>query len=100
VPLPWTFSVPALIAETATSRYGLHKTALVYSVAIAVLVTAAAASFLFRHRSPADGPELATAQPDPPLGPCTVPPCSYRTAPAPCPHHWWKDEYSVSHHPA
>jgi MFS family permease len=80
------FSVPALIAGAATSRYGLHKTALVYSVAIAVLVAAAAASFLFRRGGPAGRPELAAAHPDPPPGPCTVPPCSRRTAPArlPC----------------
>jgi MFS family permease len=76
------FSIPALIAGAATSRYGLHNTALVYSVAIAVLVAAAAASFLFRRGGPAGRPELAAAQPDPPPGPCTVPPCSQRTAPA------------------
>jgi MFS family permease len=76
------FSVPALIAGAATSRYGLHKTALVYSVAIAVLVAAAAASFLFRRGGPAGRPELAAAHPDPPPGPCTVPPCSRRTTPA------------------
>ena len=87
------FSVPALIAGTATSRYGPHKTTQVYSVAIAVLVTAAPASFPFRHRSPADGPELAAAQPDPLPGPRTVPgqapphkagPQSWPPGPAPC----------------
>jgi MFS family permease len=44
------FSVPALIAGIATSHYGLRPTALVYSVVIAVLVVAAASSFLFRRR--------------------------------------------------
>ena len=70
------FSVPALIAGAATSRYGLHNTALVYSVAIVVLVAVAAASLLFRRGGPAGRPELAAAHPDPPPGPCTVPPCS------------------------
>ena len=62
-------------------------------MAIAVLVTAAPASFPFRHRSPADGPELAAAQPDPLPGPRTVPgqvpphkagPQSWPPGPAPC----------------
>ena len=35
------FSVPALIAGVATTRFGLHSTALVYSAALAVLAAAA-----------------------------------------------------------
>ena len=35
------FSVPALIAGVATTRFGLHATALVYSAALAVLAAAA-----------------------------------------------------------
>jgi MFS family permease len=35
------FSVPALIAGLATTRFGLHSTALVYSAALAVLAAAA-----------------------------------------------------------
>lgn len=40
------FSVPAVIAGIATSHYGLHKTALVYSPVVAVLAATAAASLL------------------------------------------------------
>jgi MFS family permease len=42
------FSVPALIAGIATTKFGLHSTALVYSAALAVL--AAAAIGLLSHR--------------------------------------------------
>ena len=35
------FSVPALIAGVATTRFGLHSTALVYSASLAVLAAAA-----------------------------------------------------------
>ena len=34
------FSVPALIAGVATTRFGLHSTALVYSASLAALVAA------------------------------------------------------------
>src|SRR5579863_9095524 len=37
------FSVPALIAGVATTRFGLHSTALVYSASLAVLAAAATA---------------------------------------------------------
>jgi predicted MFS family arabinose efflux permease len=50
------FGLPALIAGIATSHFGLHDTALVYSVVIAVLAIAAAAGLLFeadaRTRAP------------------------------------------------
>jgi MFS family permease len=40
------FSVPALIAGVATTSFGLHATALVYSASLAVLAAAAAAACL------------------------------------------------------
>lgn len=43
------FSIPALIAGVATSRFGLYPTALVYSAAVAALAAVAAALLLFRH---------------------------------------------------
>jgi hypothetical protein len=42
------FSVPVVAAAVATTHFGLHQTAVVYS---AVLTAAAAASILFRRRS-------------------------------------------------
>ncbi len=44
------FSVPALVAGVATTRFGLHSTALVYSAALAVLA-AAAVGILFSRGS-------------------------------------------------
>jgi MFS family permease len=44
------FSVPALIAGVAATRFGLHATALVYSASVAVLVVAAGAILLLRRR--------------------------------------------------
>ena len=72
------FSIPALIAGVATSRFGLHESALIYCASIAALVTAAAGSFLFRKGRPSGRPEPAAAQADLPPGPCTVPPSSDR----------------------
>ena len=43
------FSVPAVIAGVATSHYGLHSTALVYSSVVAVLAATAAASLAVRR---------------------------------------------------
>ncbi len=42
------FSIPALIAGVATTRFGLHSTALVYSAALAVLAAVAVAVLLSR----------------------------------------------------
>ena len=42
------FSVPALIAGVATTKYGLHNTALVYSASLTALVVAAAGILIFR----------------------------------------------------
>jgi MFS family permease len=68
--------IPALIAGVATSRYGLHDTALVYTLVVAALTAAAAGSFLVRRMGASGGPQRVTAYPDPPPGPCTVPPCA------------------------
>ena len=43
------FSVPALIAGVAATKFGLHATALVYSASVAVLVVAAAGILLVRR---------------------------------------------------
>jgi hypothetical protein len=50
------FSVPVVIAGVATTHFGLHQTAVVYSAALAVLAAAAAGIFLFRRRSVPRGP--------------------------------------------
>ena len=42
------FSIPALIAGVATTKYGLHSTALVYAAALAVLAAVAVAVLLAR----------------------------------------------------
>jgi hypothetical protein len=42
------FSVPALIAGVATTAFGLHSTALVYSAALAALALAATGILVFR----------------------------------------------------
>ena len=59
------FSVPALIAGVATTTYGLHSTALVYSAALAVLAAAAVAILRFRSGDrparPGPGPGDAVA---------------------------------------
>jgi Major Facilitator Superfamily len=44
------FSVPVVIAGVASTHFGLHQTAVVYSGALAVLAAAAAGSFLLRRR--------------------------------------------------
>jgi hypothetical protein len=44
------FSVPALIAGVAATKFGLNATALVYSASVAVLVVAAAGILLVRRR--------------------------------------------------
>ena len=42
------FSVPALIAGVATTKFGLHSTPLVYSASLAALVVAAIGILLVR----------------------------------------------------
>jgi hypothetical protein len=73
-------AIPAVIAGISTSRYGLHDTALVYSVLVAALAAAGAGRFLVRRIS--GGPECGTSYPNLPPGPCTAPPC-LPIAPAP-----------------
>lgn len=65
--------IPAVIGGIATSHYGLHNTARVYSVAVAGL--AAAAVSLLVHRMVTGRTQRATHDLDAPLGPGTVPPC-------------------------
>jgi MFS family permease len=45
------FSIPVLAAGIATTQVGLHRTALFYCAAIAVLAAVAAGSLIFRRRS-------------------------------------------------
>jgi MFS family permease len=69
------FSVPALLAGAATTRFGLRPTALVYSAALAALVAAAAGTLFFRPGRRPTQPSPASNAAMPP-GPCTGPPCS------------------------
>jgi MFS family permease len=68
------FGLPALIAGIATSHFGLHDTALVYSVVIALLAVAAAGGLLFEGDAPTHAPHAAASPHELPPGPCTVPP--------------------------
>ncbi|HTW04525.1 MAG TPA: MFS transporter [Streptosporangiaceae bacterium] len=67
------FSIPALIAGAATSRFGLHSTSLVYAICVAAL--ALIASVLLRRGGPSPAGPAVTARTQPLPGPCTVPPC-------------------------
>src|SRR4051794_9730212 len=67
--------IPAVLAGIATSHYGLRKTALVYSVAVAVLAAVAVTRLLAR-RTALGRAEHATRDTDAPPGPGTVPPCA------------------------
>jgi MFS family permease len=75
------FSIPALIAGVATTKFGLHSTALVYSASLAALVAVAAGILLF-------GPSGKPARAAPasraviPPGPCTGPLCLRATDPS------------------
>jgi MFS family permease len=66
--------IPAVIAGIATSHYGLHDTALVYSVVVAALIVAAV--ILSARRMAAGTAGRATRHADAPPGPGTVPPCA------------------------
>ena len=68
------FSVPALMAGIATTRFGLHSTALVYSASLAVLAAAALGILAARPAGQPARPDPATGAVMPP-GPCTTPPC-------------------------
>ena len=50
------FSIPVVAAGIATTHFGLHRTALAYCAAIAVLAAVAAGSLIFRSHSPARRP--------------------------------------------
>jgi hypothetical protein len=67
--------IPAVLAGIATSHYGLRKTALVYSVAAAVLAAVAVSRLLTRQTGPG-GAAHRTRHADAPPGPGTVPPCA------------------------
>jgi hypothetical protein len=56
------FSIPVVAAGVAITHFGLHRTALAYCAAIAVLAAAAAGSQIFRSRSPAPAPDPGAAQ--------------------------------------
>ena len=60
------FSVPVVAAGVATTHFGLHHTAEVYSAVLAVLAAAAAGIFLFHRRSRTRGPDPAAARAGPP----------------------------------
>jgi MFS family permease len=60
------FSIPAVIAGVATSHYGLHKTALIYSSIVAVLAATAAGSAAVRRTRAGRATGRAAAQPDSP----------------------------------
>jgi MFS family permease len=58
------FGLPALIAGIATSHFGLHDTALVYSVVIALLAVAAAGGFLFEGNARTRAPRAVAPLPN------------------------------------
>jgi MFS family permease len=60
------FSIPAVIAGVATSHYGLHNTALVYSSIVAVLAATAAASLAVRRTRTGRVAGRAAPHPDTP----------------------------------
>ena len=70
------FSVPALIAGAAATRFGLHSIALLYSASLAALVAGAVGILLLRP----GGKPPASDAPMPP-GPCTGPPCQQALGP-------------------
>ncbi len=55
MPRSGSFSVLALIAGVATTAFGLHSTALVYSAALAVLAAAATGILVSRPRGTPPG---------------------------------------------
>jgi hypothetical protein len=71
--------LPALIAGVATTHFGLHDTALVYSVVIALLAAAAAGGVLFEGSDRTRAPGADAPSPEAPPGPCTVPPYARAT---------------------
>jgi MFS family permease len=76
------FSVPALIAGVATSRYGLRDTALVYLAVVAVLAATAAGSLSLRRAHAPRASRPVESEPNPSPGPSSPPPNRDETAPA------------------
>lgn len=74
------FSIPALIAGAATSRFGLHSTSLVYAICVAVLVAIASGLLLRTSARPAEPALVRRVELAP--GPCTVPPCLPQDVPS------------------
>jgi predicted MFS family arabinose efflux permease len=66
--------IPAVIGGIATSRYGLHSTALVYLAVVAGLAIVAV-GLLVRRRMTTQGATRGIDHPDAPPGAGTVPPC-------------------------
>ena len=66
--------IPAVLAGIATSHYGLSRTALFYSVTVAVLAAVAVGSLLTRQMPPGRV-QRGTRYAEPAPGPGTVPPC-------------------------
>jgi MFS family permease len=66
--------IPAVIGGIATSRYGLSRTAFVYSLVVAALAAVAVVLLISRIRG-SDRAVRHADYPRPPLGPGTVPPC-------------------------
>ena len=75
------FSVPALIAGVATTKFGLHPTALVYSASTAALAAAATGIAVSRPGGTPTPPAPGSHEVMPP-GPCTAPPCPQAMNPA------------------
>jgi MFS family permease len=67
--------IPTVLAGFAASHYGLRQTALVYSMAVAVLAAVAVSRLLAGHTAPR-GRGHRTPHADAPPGPGTVPPCA------------------------
>jgi predicted MFS family arabinose efflux permease len=66
--------IPAVMGGLATSHYGLHKTAIVYSLAVAAIAAVAVLLLIIRMR-PTERPLHQPRLPRSPLGAGTVPPC-------------------------
>jgi hypothetical protein len=75
------FSIPALIAGVATTKFGLRSTALVYSASLAGLAAAAAGVLVSRPGGKPTRPAPQSRAVMPP-GPCTGPPCPQAMDPA------------------
>jgi MFS family permease len=70
----FAFGIPAVLAGLASTHFGLHDTALVYSAAVAALVALAAGNFIWRRNTSSDVPSPPGAEIRLPPGLCTVPP--------------------------